>query len=75
MENNLVLFPIKIKSFTVCKQFCDINTFNDFSHSILIKALSSIGRIANSVLNNLLNNSYRSKATSANKIEKLIKEL
>lgn len=68
MENNLMLFPIKIKSFAVYKQFCDSNILNDFSHSTLIKALSSIGRITNSVLSNLLKNSYRSKATSAIKI-------
>jgi len=66
MENNLVLFPIKIKLFAVYKQSCDSNIFNDFSHSVLSKVLSSIGRIANSVLRNLLNSSYRFKVTSAN---------
>lgn len=74
-ENNLVLFPIKIKLFAIYKQFCDSNVFNDFSHSVLIEVLSSIGRITNSVLSSLLNNSYRSKATSVSKILKLITKL
>jgi len=64
MENNLVLFFENTKSFLMYKQPSVNNIFNDFSHSTLIKSLSLVGCITNSVLNNLLNNPYRSKRIS-----------
>lgn len=56
IENSCVLVPGRIRSCTIYKQFSDNNIFNDFSHSVLIKSLSSIGRNTNSVLSNFLSN-------------------